>query len=237
MPDPDRLLWHTPGSVGAVDLGRGTAVAYVTAALVNDVEHFRYTVLEGMTLTLVATRDRLPVHASLIERQGRAVVLAGPTGRGKSTLAYAALRMGWRVLADDGVYVQMRPSLGIWGRPAPLLLPPDARDRFPELAGRAPSRQASGKLKIPVDTGVVSQPDPFPEASVCVLVRGPDPALEPLGADELTASLTGELEPGLELFGDGPARVARILSTRGGWRLTLSDDPDAALRLLDEIPG
>jgi hypothetical protein len=237
MPDADRLLWHTPGSVGMVDLGRGTAVAYVTQALVDDVEHFGYTVLEGMTLTLVATRDRLPVHASLIERNGRAVVLTGPSGRGKSTLAYAALRRGWRVLADDGVYVQTSPSLAVWGRPAPLLLPGDARDRYRELAGREPTRQAGGKLKIPVDTGLATQPEPLRQVAVCVLARGGAPSLAPLKADELLAALTRELEPGLELYGDAPLEVARRLSAGGGWRLTLSDDPNEAIDLLGRLAG
>jgi hypothetical protein len=235
MPDADRLLWHTPGSVGAVDLERGRAIAYVTRALLDDVEHFRHTVLEGMTLTLVGTRDRLPVHASLIERGGRAVVLAGPTGRGKSTLAYAALRRGWRVLADDGVYVQTRPSLGVWGRPGPLLLPGDARDRYPELADREPTRQASGKLKIPVDTGLAKQPEPLTQVAICVLARGDAPSLESLGPDQLLEVLVRELEPILELYGDAPVRVARMLAATGGWRLTLSADPDQAVRLIEGV--
>jgi hypothetical protein len=237
MPDPDRVFLHTAGSLGVVDLRRGDAVAYVTEGLLADTEHFRYTLLEGLTLVLVATHDRLPVHAAMIARRGVAVALAGPSGRGKSTVAYAAQRRGWRVLADDGVYVQTSPALRIWGRPAPLLLPGDARDRFPELAEREPTRQASGKLKIPVDSGLVSQPDPVPEAVVCVLDRGPVATIEPLPPAELVAALIRDLEPGLELYGDAPARVAGMLAARGGWRLTLSADPAEAVGLLEQLPS
>jgi hypothetical protein len=238
MPDPDRVFLHTAGSMGVVDLRRGDAVAYVTGALLDDTEHFRYSMLEGLTLVLVATRDRLPVHGAMIARGGAAVILAGPSGRGKSTVAYQALRRGWRVLADDGVYVQTSPALRIWGRPAPLLLPGDARDRFPELAEREPTRQASGRLKIPVDSGLVRQPEPVAEAVMCVLDRGPVAAIEPLPPAELAAALTRDLEPGLELYGDAPARVAEMLAARGGWRLTLSADPAEAVDLLEQLsPG
>jgi hypothetical protein len=145
------------------------------------------------------------------------------------------LRRGWRVLADDGVYVQTRPSLGVWGRPGPLLLPGDARDRYPELADREPTRQASGKLKIPVDTGLAKQPEPLTQVAICVLARGDAPSLESLGPDQLLEVLVRELEPILELYGDAPVRVARMLAATGGWRLTLSADPDQAVRLIEGV--
>jgi hypothetical protein len=237
MPDADRLIWHTAGSVGVVDLGRGDAVAYVSEELLADLEHFRYTLLEGMTLVLVGTRDRLPVHAAMIARDGVAVVLAGPTGRGKSTLAYAAGRRGWQVLADDGIYVQTSPALRLWGRPAPLLLPDDARGRFPELAHREPTRQASGKLKIPIDTGLDRQPEPVSRAVICVLERGPVAARDLLPPGEVYAALTRDFQQGLEPYGDAPARVSRLLARQGGWRLTLSNDPDEAVGLLEGMAG
>jgi hypothetical protein len=223
--------------VALLDLRRDDAVAYVTADFLGDVEHFRFSMLEGVTLVLVASHDRIPVHGAMIARGNVAVILAGPSGRGKSTVSYAALRRGWRVLADDGVYVQTSPSLRIWGRPAALLLPDDARRRFPELAAREPTRQAGGKLKIPVDSRITEEPEPVAEAMVCILERGDRVRLEPLGPAELEAGLAVDREPGLAPYGDAPARVGRMLSARGGWRLTLSDDPGDAVGLLDGIAG
>jgi hypothetical protein len=236
MPDAERVLLQTAGSVALVDLRRGDAVLYVTAALLADAEHFRYSVLEGPTLVLVAARDRLPVHAAMIARAGRAVVLVGPSGRGKSTVAYAAMRRGWRVLADDAVYVQTSPALRVWGRPGHLYLPGDAGARFAELAGRSPTLLANGKLKFVVDTGPAEPA--VPEAAICVLERGAVTALESIGPAELAAALLGELAPSHELYGDAPARVTRMLARDGGWRLTLAADPADAVHLLERLsPG
>jgi hypothetical protein len=40
-------------------------------------------------------------------RAGQAALLLGPSGRGKSSLAYAASRHGWELLADDLVAVRL----------------------------------------------------------------------------------------------------------------------------------
>ena len=236
MPDAERVLLQTAGSVALADLHRGDAVIYVTAALLADVEHFRYSMLEGPTLVLVAARDRLPVHAAMIARAGRAVVLVGPSGRGKSTLAYAAMQDGWRVLADDAVYVQTSPVLRVWGRPGHLCLPDDAGAWFAELAGRSPTLLANGKLKFVMDTSAAEPP--VSAATICVLERGPVAGLEPISPAALTAALLAELAPSHELYGDAPVRVTRLLARDGGWRLTLAADPAAAVRFLEQLsPG
>jgi hypothetical protein len=188
-----------------------------------------------MVLVLAGTRDRIPLHGAMIARGSRAVILAGPTGRGKSTVAYQALRRGWQVLADDGVYIQSTPTLRVWARPSALLLPDDAPRRFPELQGQEPTRQASGKLKIPVSTGLTAPPEPVIHPLVCVLERGRTARLDRLSAEELVSALGSDREAGLAPYGTEPARVARMLADPGGWRLTLSDDPNDAVTLLEGI--
>lgn len=46
-------------------------------------------------------RGVMPIHATAVEVDGRAVLLAGASGAGKSTLAAAFLRRGHRILSDD----------------------------------------------------------------------------------------------------------------------------------------
>lgn len=46
-------------------------------------------------------RGVLPIHAAAVEIDGRAVIMTGSSGMGKSTLADAFLRNGYRVLSDD----------------------------------------------------------------------------------------------------------------------------------------
>ena len=43
----------------------------------------------------------LLIHAAVVEKQGRAVVLPAPPGSGKSTLCAALVSRGWRLLSDE----------------------------------------------------------------------------------------------------------------------------------------
>jgi serine kinase of HPr protein (carbohydrate metabolism regulator) len=53
---------------------------------------------------MLASRALLPFHASTVTIDGRAVLIAGPAGAGKSTLAAALTALGARWLADDLVW-------------------------------------------------------------------------------------------------------------------------------------
>jgi hypothetical protein len=54
---------------------------------------------------LLIQRGMLVLHGNALEKDGRAIVCLGHSGDGKSTLAYALMQRGWRLLADDLVAV------------------------------------------------------------------------------------------------------------------------------------
>lgn len=49
--------------------------------------------------------NSIAVHAALLSRNGRGVVIVGPSFAGKSTLATALWRNGWSLMSDDMVFI------------------------------------------------------------------------------------------------------------------------------------
>ena len=62
-------------------------------------------------LVWTSTARFLLVHAAVVERGGRAVVMPGPSGVGKSTLCAALVARGWRLLSDE--VAMIRPQDGL----------------------------------------------------------------------------------------------------------------------------
>ena len=232
--DDGRLIVHSPGSVAIVDEPRGESLAYVTAALAADREHFRTTVIEAITFALLACFDRHPIHAAALVRDDRAVLLAGPSAMGKSTLAYLAHAAGIRVLSDDRVWVQMEPSLRIWGTPGTARLTAAALSLFPELgaAGEPVTPGSVGKVTVPLAPLNDWSGHTASRAVVCALIRGGQAALDRMSSASLSTVLLSQLSPGFDRFPRRVERVVEVLTAGGGWRLTLTDDAREALPFL-----
>lgn len=232
-------MWVRAGeSRGVADIGRRMAVARVTPALVRDREHFRGGVLEALTLWMLTALDRQPLHAAALERDGRVLLLAGPSGVGKSTLVYAAQRAGLRVLTEDCAFLQGGAAPRVWGLPRAVHLLPDAVRFFPELADAVPAVRANGKTKIAVDlraAHAAAPPRAVDRVGICLLARGAQPALEMLPPHAIEAGLTAQMEPGFHRFAATIGEPVRRLAARGGWRLTLPSSPREALPLLHRM--
>ena len=56
-------------------------------------------------------RRHLLLHASVVERGGRAVVMTGESGAGKSTLAALLMGRGWRLFGDE--FALLAPETGL----------------------------------------------------------------------------------------------------------------------------
>lgn len=237
LPRPGSLVLSTPGSVGVAEADRGEAYAFVTAALVAHDWYFRYGVVEALTLMLVTSMDRYPVHAATVVKDGGALLLAGPSGVGKSTLAYAASRAGIEVRGDEAAYVQLQPALRLWGMPGRVRLSSAGAAHFPELSEVPPIVSLDGKEKVVVDLDVEKGAlRPVERVVVCLLSEGDGPArLERVEASQILDALTSRVEPGFDLNPEEGRLVAERLARGGGWRVGLSKDPFDAVPLLEEI--
>lgn len=67
----------------------------------------------------------LTLHAAVLERNGRAVLLPGEPGAGKSTLTAALSLSGWRLLTDETALVDLETSI-VWPVARPINLKNDS---------------------------------------------------------------------------------------------------------------
>ena len=247
--DDGRLTAEAEGVRAVANLGGMHAEVRLAPAVIGD-RHALRLVLDTVVLQLVTRLDREPVHSAVVAADGGGLVLAGTGGVGKSTLAYAAHREGFRVLTDDAAYVQLSPSLRVWGMPGPLHLPASAVAWFPELAEEPLVRRPSGALKHAVELsggevadtgGGTCQADPpmVERAALCVLERAQDGAvgrpvvtLEP---EKAVALLLSRLEPGFDAFRESIAPRLRALAAEGVWLVRVGEDPRATVAALAEI--
>lgn len=104
---------------------------------------------------IIALRARglYQLHASAaVDPNGAAWMFAGPSGVGKSTLAYALARQGWQILGDDGVVLEPTPRgaiLHAWREP--LQVSSWLASEFPELRERREHENTSDpRRRIPM---------------------------------------------------------------------------------------
>ena len=119
----------------------------------------------------------LVLHAAALERDGRAYLVAGPSGTGKTTLALGLLERGYRLLSDDFAPLHREAGL-VYPFPKPLGIRPGEAERLaaPWLtAGHLPAELLAGE---PVPLGGVAlvgtggPPDPRGRYLYAILVAG-----------------------------------------------------------------
>lgn len=189
------------------DLDSGFAHICVSREVASDPAYFRYHFLEPIAYVMIAARHIAFVHASCIALNGRAVLLCGSSGMGKTCLAYACARRGWTFLSGDAVAVATAgDSHRIIGRPFEIRFRHTAARLFPELARLPLALRPSGKTDIeadPRDLNISSAVEGTASRLV-FLDRSDRPtgtSLDALSAEEARR----ELEQGI-LFGDHSIR-------------------------------
>jgi len=75
----------------------------------------------------------LVIHAAVVEREGRAAILPGAPGAGKSTLCAALITRGWRLLSDELALFDMETSV-LYGTCRPVNLKNTSIDIIKQFA-------------------------------------------------------------------------------------------------------
>ena len=223
-------------SLGFGDRPNGVAAAFIAPSLLADREAVT-TFLECLGLFVVCRHRRATLHAAAICHNGRCLLLTGHEGAGKSTLAYACLRSGFRLVADDIVFAdEAAADVRIYGQPWNVHLLPDAVRFFPELNSAPGVEQLNGEKKLRVSVRAFRPDAPMTAASVwavCELKRegGGSARLGPANADTVLDCLTKFKEDPM-LDQSAMHRAAeRLLQTRLV-RLEIGEDPLEAAQVL-----
>lgn len=137
----------------------------------------RHLVLDQALPLALAASGALVVHASAVAREGRAILLTGKAGAGKSTLAALLATRGFRVLADDGVVLEA-------GAAGPIAVPsyPGLRLYRDSIAAAALALEGStdvaeytSKLRVvPPAAEAAAGGPPLPLAAIYSLAEGED---------------------------------------------------------------
>lgn len=115
---------------------------------------------------IIALRSRglYQLHASAaVDPAGVAWMFAGPSGVGKSTLAYALARQGWKILGDDGVVLEPTltgATLHAWREP--LQVSSWLASEFPEMHERRQHENSNDpRRRIPMPVANLARRAPL----------------------------------------------------------------------------
>jgi hypothetical protein len=235
-PTPGELRIRNPEGLTALATADEIVIGGDAAALARV---FRYTCFLALT-HLLAQHGRHLLHAGAVVIDDGAVVVLGDTGSGKSTLVFAAHRLGWPVLSDDVIAVRrVGDEVTAQGLPRPVSVPRDVTDAIP--GGRPVPEDYRARTELPA--GTLTRDARAVQAVVAMAgddAAGSGDPVERLGShDTLRAALRAG--PSLSDPAQQPEvlAIAAALARRPAWRLRHgADTADAiadATRLLEAV--
>lgn len=204
-----------------------------------DESELRTFLLGSVLGVLCHQRGLLPIHASAVRINGRAILIAGNSGAGKSTLAAALGARGHALVADD---------ITAFDTPTAMLLPAfpmrklslDVLDRLAlPRQGLIANRPGQPKFHVPAADGFA--PAPLPPSAIyilhsdrllksCAIDRAaPETAMALLDRMIYRRAVGMKIQPPPALF-LGLSKLARIAPV---YRLRRAEDP--SLHRLDDL--
>lgn len=156
-----------------------------------DVSVIRAGILGAGFGTLLHQRGHLILHASSVVVDGKAVVFAGGSGQGKSTIALALYRRGYKLLSDDVTAIDMTAAIprAILGY-SQINVQPDV------LVAHSCDPTQFDKVEPALEKRVIPTRQAYSDSvfllkQIYVLAEGDETEIEVLGSFEALAELLG----------------------------------------------
>jgi hypothetical protein len=231
---------HGPENFAVCDLAGSFTFASLTRDVARDQAYVRYHFLEPAGYLMIDARHLSPVHASCTALDGRAVLLCGDSGAGKTSLAYACARRGWTYLSDDATHiVRGRADRTVVGRPFRIRFRESARLLFPELNQFTPERRPNGKLDIEVETGALGMAVALESNATHLVFLNRQNAFAPTRIEPFARREAAQRLQNLTCYGDERVRSAQRRALTEFLRLPIVeltyndlDGAESALRAL-----
>ena len=223
------------------DVDQRRVMGFFSPAMLKDREFFRWTFPDCATYVLLVHHWLTPVHASCVVRDGYGICLSGPSGAGKTSLAFACARAGYRLLTEDVVYLNRSGnSAALLGNPTHLHFLVSARELFPELkqARITMSRERQECLVVRTEEWLPGRAVTEAKPGVVVFLErssGAAPVLETVPAAEARRLLFEALLLDHEQTMAAHQEALRCFVEAGAYRLRYSNW-EQALEQLDGLP-
>jgi hypothetical protein len=178
-----------------------TAYGVFSSAVVSDSARWRKDIFPAIAGILAPIISVAPIHAACLASNASGVLLAGPSGTGKSTLSITLARLGYRFLGDEWTYLaENNGEVLAWSFPVPVKLLPDAVTYFPELSSYRCSQSLNGELAYevsPQECFTLSRAATCRVKCIVLLERSVERgcSIEPANAAEAIGQLVAEIEP------------------------------------------
>lgn len=227
------------------DLKAREVSGVLSSEMIDEPDLFRRSVLAVIAGILAPTLGVLALHAGCVARNGKGVLIAAPSGNGKSTMTLALARRGWELLSDDWTFLAARESgLRAWGMQTALKLLPDAVRFFPELSSVPVGVAMNGEESFEFDPwqmfGVRRALEAAPAAVILLeRHRGPAPfccRVEEMRPAEVRKALMCDIESQPVEATGGRACLDAILdrlSRAPAFRATIAGEPAALAAEID----
>ena len=125
-----------------------------------------------------------PLHATAVSIDGRAVLLRGASGSGKSALALELIALGAGLIADDGVALEMRDDQ-LWAQ-CPAAIKGQVEARFVGILAVEPAPAAPVVLIVDMDK---VESERLPPQRVCELQGVDLPCLHKIEGSYFAAAI------------------------------------------------
>jgi hypothetical protein len=216
-----------------IDLTSGVSVGWLLPAAVSN--HAAFEDLVAISLSPhLRRRGRFLVHAFAGELNGRAVLLVGPIGSGKTTAGVTLLAAGWRLLANDSPIVVRGGD--VLSYPGPIAI---TRDTVARVGLPIDTDHVTTDEKLLIDPDVIWPGVRVDRAAVGAIVLIGVGDHEDHRLDYLTPSeaLLGLLPHSVEQWDretipEHLKALRELVEAAPGWRLSFGSRVDALPALL-----